>query len=207
MFRSQSLDEFLTELSSRNPTPGGGTAAGYAAAMGTALVEMVANVVGARDEEERHRLGPFVESCDEFRTEFLAMMDEDSRSFETYMAALHLPKSTDEEKTARRKAMQGALESSTRAPLRLATRICDFADLFGAVLGEAPKDIASDLYVGASMLEAGYEGATANVYVNLAYLKEPFFIDETLSAIQQCRQRIRRLDSIKERVGELLGIS
>lgn len=207
MFKSQSLDEFLTELSSRNPTPGGGTAAGCAAAMGAALVEMVANVVGGRDEAERQRLSAFVTECEAFRAEFLAMMDKDSLAFEGYMAAVKLSRTTDEEKAVRRDAMQEALKSSTRSPLTLAIRVCDFADLLTETFASAPKDIASDLYVGAAMLEAAFAGAVANVYVNLAYLKDIVFREETRAAIQQCRQRVTGLSSFKDSIGRLLAIS
>jgi len=74
MFRDQSLDQFLAELSSRAPTPGGGSAAGLAAAMGVALVEMVAHVVGARDESEKARLDGFVAVCETTRGTFLELM-------------------------------------------------------------------------------------------------------------------------------------
>jgi methenyltetrahydrofolate cyclohydrolase len=207
MFKSQSLDEFLTELSSRNPTPGGGTAAGLAAAMGTALFEMVANVVGGRDEAEKQRLSAFVAECEAFRTEFLVMMDSDSLAFEGYMTATKLPKTTDEEKAVRRDAMQNALKSSTKSPLVLAVRICDLVDVLSATFASAPKDIASDLYVGAAMLEAGFSGAVANVYVNLAYLKDAVFQQETRATLQQCQQRVVGLSSFKDSIGHLLAIS
>jgi methenyltetrahydrofolate cyclohydrolase len=207
MFKSKSLDGFLTELSSRNPTPGGGTAAGLAAAMGVALVEMVANVVGARDEAEKNRLVSFVESCEAARVEFVGIMDQDSEAFEGYMTALKFPKTTDDEKLARRAAMQDALKGSTRVPLALAVQVCDFAELLVATFCDAPKDIASDLYVGAAMLEAAYAGAIANVYVNLAYLRDPVFKDETRMTVQQCQTRVAVLGSFKESIGRLLAIA
>jgi len=207
MFKSKSLDGFLTELSSRNPTPGGGTAAGLAAAMGVALVEMVANVVGARDEAEKNRLVSFVESCEAARVEFVGIMDQDSEAFEGYMTALKLPKTTDDEKLARRAAMHDALKGSTRVPLALAVQVCDFAELLVATFCDAPKDIASDLYVGAAMLEAAYAGAIANVYVNLAYLRDPVFKDETRMTVQQCQTRVAVLGSFKESIGRLLAIA
>ena len=207
MFKSQSIDGFLTELSSRNPTPGGGTAAGLAAAMGTALVEMVANVVGPRVETEKDRLAPFVESCEASRMEFVSLMDQDSEAFDGYMAAVRLPKTTDGEKAVRREAMQKALKGSTRVPLALAVRVCEFAELLAATFSDAPKDIASDLYVGAAMLQAAYAGAIANVYVNLAYLRDPVFKDETRLAVQQCQTRVAVLGSFKDSIGRLLAIA
>lgn len=206
MFKSQSLDGFLTELSSRNPTPGGGTAAGLAAAMGVALVEMVAHVVGGHDDAERLRLAPFIDHCDTARAEFVAMMDKDSAAFEAYMAAVQLPKTTLSEKTDRRAAMQEALKGSTQAPLALATRICDFTELLTTTFSDAPKSIASDLYVGAAMLEAAFSGAIANVYVNLAYLKDVTFVSEAHAAVQQCQQRIGVLGIFKASIGHLLDI-
>jgi formiminotetrahydrofolate cyclodeaminase len=207
MFKSQSLDGFLTELSSRNPTPGGGTAAGLAAAMGVALVEMVANVVGSRDEAEKTRLAPLVERCEASRLQFVTMMDQDSGAFDGYMAAMKYPKTTDEERLVRRTAMQDALKGSTRIPLLLAVRVCDFAELLAMAFRDAPKDIASDLYVGAAMLQAAYAGAIANVYVNLAYLRDPVFQDETRMTLQQCQARVAVLGSFKDSIGRLLAIA
>lgn len=206
MFKSQSLDEFLAELSSHNPTPGGGTAAGLAAAMGVALAEMVANVVGKRNELEKVRLSPFVKHCEASRGEFIAMMDQDSAAFEGYMTALKLPKITDDEKLVRHAAMQEALKCSTNVPLALAARICDFSELLVMTFRDAPKDIASDLYVGAAMLEAAYAGAVANVYVNLAYLRDPVLKDEMRVTVQQCQTRVAVLSSFKGSIGRLLAI-
>lgn len=206
MFRNQTLDEFLTELSSRNPTPGGGSASGLAAAMGIALVEMVANVVGARDEAEKTRLESFVSACDASREEFTSMMDRDSAAFEGYMTAVKLPKATEEEKSIRRAAMQEALKQSTEVPLGLARRVCEFAQLLSATFQGAPKDIASDLYVGASMLEAALEGGIANVYVNLAYLRDPDYKNQIQVAIRQCETGRTVLDLFKHSIGSLLAI-
>jgi formiminotetrahydrofolate cyclodeaminase len=134
------------------------------------------------------------------------MMDDDSLAFEGYMAATRLPKTTEDEKTSRRDAMQEALKSSTTSPLKLAVRICDLVDLLSATFSTAPKSIASDLYVGAAMLEAGFAGAVANVYVNLAYLKDVAFQEETRATIQRCRQRVADLSSFKDSIGRLLAI-
>jgi formiminotetrahydrofolate cyclodeaminase len=207
MYKNQSLDEFLTELSSRSPTPGGGSSAGLAAAMGVALVEMVARVVSERDEAEKVRLASFISECDANRREFLAMMDQDSASFEGYMSALKLPKDTDGEKVARRMAMQEALKGSTAVPLALAQRVCTFSELLALTFSDAPKDIASDLYVGAAMLEAALDGGIANVYVNLAYLRDAEFKDRTRMAIQQCQRRTAVLSSFKQSIGHLLAIA
>jgi len=206
MFKNQSLDEFLTQLSSRNPTPGGGTASGLAAAMGVALVEMVANVVGARDEAEKARLASFVLACERAREEFATMMDQDSAAFNEYMSAVKLPRETDEEKSVRRAAMQAALQASTSVPLSLAQHVCVFAELLTATFVDAPKDIASDLYVGASMLEAALEGGIANVYVNLAYLRDVDFKDRVRAAVQQCETCRAVLASFRQSIGRLLGI-
>jgi formiminotetrahydrofolate cyclodeaminase len=175
--------------------------------MGVALVEMVANVVGARDEAEKSRLRPFVEGCEASRAEFTAMMDQDSEAFEGYMTAMKLAKTTDDERLSRRAAMQDALKGSTRVPLALAVRVCDFAELLVVTFCDAPKDIASDLYVGAAMLEAAHAGAIANVYVNLAYLRDPVFKDETRVTVQQCQTRVAVLGSFKDSIGRLLAIA
>ena len=206
MFRDQSLDQFLAELSSRAPTPGGGSAAGLAAAMGVALVEMVANVVGARDESEKARLDGFVAVCETTRATFLELMERDSSAFQQYMAAMKLAKETDEEKALRRSAMQTALKGSAVVPMDLAEKVCEFAELSNATFSSAPKDIASDLYVGSAMLEAAYQGAIANVHVNLAYIKDPTFVGDVRARLDVLMHRIAVLASFKETIGRLLEI-
>jgi formiminotetrahydrofolate cyclodeaminase len=84
--------------------------------------------------------------------------------------------------------------------------VCDFAELLVATFCDAPKDIASDLYVGAAMLEAAYAGGIANVYVNLAYLRDTVFKDETRVTVQQCQTRVAVLGSFKDSIGRLLAI-
>lgn len=206
MYKSQSLEDFLAELSSRSPTPGGGTAAALAAAMGTSLVEMVANVVGSRDALEKERLAPFVSYCSTSRAEFLVMMDRDSAAFDGYMTAVRMLRTTDEEKAVRRTAMQLALERSTRAPLDLARGVCSFVEMMVTSFPNTPKDIASDLYVGASMLDAGFSGAIANVYVNLSYLGDRSFAENARLELGTYQERVRVLQTFKNDVGCLLSI-
>jgi formiminotetrahydrofolate cyclodeaminase len=56
------------------------------------------------------------------------------------------------------------------------------------------------------MLEAAYAGGIANVYVNLAYLRDPVFKDETRVTVQQCQTRVTVLGSFKDSIGRLLAI-
>ncbi len=97
----------------------------------------------------------------------LPMIDRDTRAFDGYMAALGLPQGTDEEKAARRGAMQDGLKGAVQVPLEV-MRTADRAwDAMVEMAEHGNLAARSDLEMGAKSLEAGIWGASRNVAVNL----------------------------------------
>ena len=89
----QPIGSWLDELGSGSPTPGGGAAAGVAAATGAALIAMVGHLTigkeGFKDLDDRMRA--MVETADAERRAFLSLADEDAEAFELVMASFRLP--------------------------------------------------------------------------------------------------------------------
>jgi glutamate formiminotransferase/formiminotetrahydrofolate cyclodeaminase len=118
------------------------------------------------------------------------------------MAAYRLPKSTDDEKAARKAAIAGAMRGATEAPL-------ETLKLAGAALeqGEVVARLgnpsaASDAGVGVGLLAAAAEGAAANVRVNLDGLADTAFRDEAAAAMEQL---LAQAAAHRARVGPALG--
>ena len=115
MITQSSVETFLDELASSNPTPGGGSAAAIMGAMGAALVSMVCNVtIGKKgyeavEAEMRAVLG----ESERVRRRLTAMVAEDIAAFDSLLAAYKLPKATEDEKARRAAAIQAGLR---RAP-------------------------------------------------------------------------------------------
>src|SRR3954469_22628021 len=104
----QSVTELLAALRSPAPTPGGGSAAALAGAMGASLVAMVAGLPKSRaaTEEDAQRLHAAGERCAALASELERLVDTDSAAYELVMAAYKRPKVTDEDKAARSAAIQ-----------------------------------------------------------------------------------------------------
>ena len=102
------------------------------------------------------------------RERLLALADEDTAAFDRLMAAFRLPKSTDEEKTARRAAIQDG-DRATPRPCRCRRRwpCARVLELVGTVAALGNPSASSDLLVAMALLRAAAEGAAANVRTNL----------------------------------------
>src|SRR5450631_4422829 len=103
MITQSSVEKFLDDLASGNPTPGGGSAAAVMGAMGAALVSMVCNVtLGKKGYEAVEAELQFVRhESDNLRARLTAMVADDVAAFEGLMAAYRLPKASEEDKARR----------------------------------------------------------------------------------------------------------
>ena len=114
----QTVEGFLGALASDAATPGGGTAAALAGAIGTSLVAMVARVtIGKKGfEQVQDRMEQIVAEADAARAEFLGLADLDAEAFDSVMQAYRLPKEADEDKRARSEAIQRAMTAAAEVP-------------------------------------------------------------------------------------------
>ena len=119
---AKTIEGFLDVLGSDAPTPGGGAVAGIAGATGTALIAMVAALtVGKKGFEGLdRRMRELIAETDKARAEFLDLADRDAHAFDGVMAAFKMPKETNEQKTARSKAIQAGYEQAAAVPMETA---------------------------------------------------------------------------------------
>jgi formiminotetrahydrofolate cyclodeaminase len=173
-FADLSVSDFLNELSSSSPTPGGGTASAIAGAIGASLLLMVASLDKTKSgsEEERLLLADARQALAPLRAKLTDLADADSESFDQVMAAYRLPKGTDDEKAARAAVIQRALWRATEVPLDT-LRACTDAIEYGPVVARCGNPTAaSDVGVGVRLLEAAAGGAEANVRTNLKSIRD-----------------------------------
>jgi formiminotetrahydrofolate cyclodeaminase len=163
------VGEFLDLLGSREPTPGGGSASALAGALAAALLAMVARL----SERERGRIAvSAVGRAEDLRIELAGLVDEDAAAFEGVMEAYRLPKSSEEEKGARREAVEQALIKAAAVPLEVARRCVDVLREAQALTAAANPNAISDLGVSAALAEAGVVGAAMNVAINARGIRD-----------------------------------
>ncbi|MCX5789014.1 MAG: glutamate formimidoyltransferase [Elusimicrobia bacterium] len=158
-------------LASTDPTPGGGSAACAAGAMGCGLGEMAAGIsLGSKklDLSRKPALEALRSRFGGARSRLVELAGEDAASFDRVMAAMKLPK----EDPARPAAIQKALEGAAQVPLetaRLAAKA--FADAREAAPLCTPH-VASDAACAAHLLTAAVRCAVENVRINTSALKD-----------------------------------
>ncbi|MCD5408979.1 cyclodeaminase/cyclohydrolase family protein [Candidatus Bipolaricaulota bacterium] len=172
--RAKQLAEFLSELSSSSPTPGGGAAAALAGAMAAALAGMVAELAARRGDEVSHTIA----KAGELREELLSLAQRDVEAYDRVAAALRLPKGTPEEAEARRVALQAALRGAAEVPLSTAKLTREVLTLAREFVPHCPKSARSDLASAGALALAAVEAALCNVDANCLGIKDPGFLEE-----------------------------
>lgn len=179
MLTDRSVSSLLDAFSSADPTPGGGSAAALVGATGASLLAMVAGMPKSRTNaaEERTALDQAHRELLTVRHALVELIDRDSAAYDLVMAAFRKPKSTDDEKAARRAAVQDATRVATEVPLET-IQVCVAAMRAGrAAAAHGNPSAASDVKVGYRLLMAAAESAGDNVDINLGGLA-----DEALQA-------------------------
>ncbi len=176
-----SVAQLVEALANPTPTPGGGTAAAIAGAMGTAVLAMVAGLAKSKHntDDEKAALATARTTLLPVMSHLTQLADADAKSFDGVMAAYRLPKNSDAEKSARTQAIQAALQGATTVPLDT-LRTCAGALAHARVVAEhGNASAASDAGVAIGLLRAAAAGAHANVAVNLEGIKDEAFTTTT----------------------------
>lgn len=121
---------------------------------------------------EREALDAAVSTLNELRRRLAELVDEDTRAYDLVTAAYKRPKATDEEKAARKTAIQSALRAATDAPLQTMRACAEVIRLGRTIQEHSNPNAASDLFVGLEMAKAGLRGAEKNVAINLDSLTD-----------------------------------
>ncbi len=187
--------DFINELASKAPTPGGGGASAYCGALATALASMVGNLTvgkktyAAVEDEVKEALA----QLEEQRNKFVELIDKDAQAFEPLSRAYRLPRATSEELAHKNKVMQQALVGATEVPLEI-MEICAQVITTSKFLAHNGSRLAlSDVGVAVLFAKAALKGASLNVYANAS----------SMANEAQARSYIQQADCLIEEYGAL----
>lgn len=211
MLHLKTVTEFVNELASNSPAPGGGSVAALSASIGAALSSMVFNLtVGKKayreyDYENREKVDSALKESNFLKDEFIDLMNKDTEEFLVLMQAFKLPKETEEEKKIRQEEIQKGYIRALEIPLKVAEKAFDVYKHIKVACELGNKNAVSDAGVSALMIQAAIESAVLNVKINLSSIKDDSLKVEVL---EKCSKlvtdgRIMR-DEILEKVNEAL---
>lgn len=165
---------FAYETASESPAPGGGSISAYMGALGAALGTMVANLSSHKPgwDERWKEFSGWADKGQASLRELLALVDEDTAAFNRIMAALGMPKGSEEEKKARAEALESATLYATEVPLKTMRAASGIYGLLTAMASEGNPNSVSDAGVGALAATAAVRGAQLNVRINAAGLAD-----------------------------------
>lgn len=171
------IEEFAKVTASDAPAPGGGSVAAAAGSLAAALAEMVANLTIGKEKyaEAENEMRELAEKGQAIREKLIADIQRDSSSFNLYMAALRMPKDTEEEKAARREAMQRGLKEAAVVPLSVAETAAEIFPLAEAAVARGNANAVTDGLVSAMMARTAVLSALLNVKINLNSIKDEAF--------------------------------
>jgi formiminotetrahydrofolate cyclodeaminase len=177
-FRTPGVGAFLDALGSAAPTPGGGTGAAVAGAMGAALVGMLARLTVGRKRYADHEklMEAVAEQAAQEQGRLMDLAAQDAEAYDGVGRAMKLPRATDEEKEARREALQAALRGACDVPLQVMERCLEVLALAKTAVLHGNVNAVSDGAAGAELARAAMRVASYNVRINLASLKDESYV-------------------------------
>jgi formiminotetrahydrofolate cyclodeaminase len=185
--------QFSERLASKQPTPGGGSAAALAGALGAGLVSMVCNFTVGREKyaEVEEEMQGVLGRSEELRRELEQAVEDDVAAYGSYSEAQRMPRESQDEQRAREAALDAALRASTVVPLEVAERCAELLELAVRAAELGNRFLISDAAVGAELASAARSSAELNARLNLGGTADEEFV----------RGVRERLDAVAERVG------
>lgn len=207
MLIDKKVSNFLNELASNSPTPGGGSVAALAGALGAALISMVGNLtVGKKKYEDvEEEIKRILSSSEKLRYELSQLIEDDVKVFNNFMSTYKMPKETEEEKKVRAEKIQESLIEAAKVPLKVAYKCLDILSLSKEVAEKGNINVVSDAGVAALMAEAALESAILNVKINLKMIRDEKVRTELSYSIQEILskekgQKEKVLEIVEEKI-------
>lgn len=183
------VDQFVDDVSSKKPAPGGGSVSAVGGAFAAALGAMVANLSIGKEkyQEAEFELIEALNSLEAIKMRLKGYVDEDTNAFNTLMKAFRIPKDDEE---YRKKKIQDASKYATQIPLDVALDSFEALAHIKVVAEKGNKNAITDAGVAALFAEAAVRGALLNVKINLLSIKDDAFKELVSSKMQQLETNV-----------------
>ena len=204
---SYKIDDYLKEVASKAPIPGGGGARAVAGALSAALSSMVCNLtVGKKSymavEDDVKKI---LESMNSHIDSFLKLADKDAEVFYPLSQAYGFKPKDEKEKSEHEKNMEKLLLDAAMIPLEVMKEARGMLDDIKFLAKNGSKLAISDAGVAVSLLRSAVSGAMMNVVINLKYMKDKKLAGELLDeASELLENTMEKADTVYREVLEVL---
>jgi formiminotetrahydrofolate cyclodeaminase len=195
------VSQFLDDLKSDAPTPGGGAVAGLMGALSAALAHMVTSLtVGKKAYAEvNDEFAALQAPLQEAIAEFGRLAQADMEVFDAVMGAWRLPRGTDDEKAARRKAIHETTVAAAAVPMDCVRAAGSLLPMIRRTAEAGNAHAVSDAGIAALLAGAGARAAAFNVRINAAALPEAEgsqIVDELETELSKTETEARAIEEL-----------
>ncbi|QMS84801.1 cyclodeaminase/cyclohydrolase family protein [Candidatus Xianfuyuplasma coldseepsis] len=177
------IEDFINQVDSSSPAPGGGSVSALSATMGVALLRMVGHITIGRkafnkySEDQQQAFIDAWNKLDDIKQDLIPLIDEDTDAFNQIMTAFKLPKTTEDEIKYRQQAIQGATIYAIDVPLRVANLCMKALRTIEPIKAYGNRNAISDVEVAELQLQAACHGALKNVSINITSLSNQKLVE------------------------------
>ena len=204
MYVRESVEKYIQDLGAKLPAPGGGSAAAFSCALGTALLEMVANFTVGKEasDEDKERLSQILPRIKQAKAEAQKYIDEDVTVYGKVREAYKTPK--DDPK--RKEKIQDATKEACKVAIETA-KICQRAVSLGRTLVEiGNKNLITDVVIGALLIKAGFDSSLWNADINFNCIEDKDFVFDAKTTLEPAKNEINaKVRKIEEKTRKILG--
>ncbi|MCL4346269.1 MAG: cyclodeaminase/cyclohydrolase family protein [Candidatus Thermoplasmatota archaeon] len=173
------LNRFIVDLASDSPAPGGGAASAVTGIVAVSLCSMVSGLSMKKKgyEEKKREFESILAECTDIRNELSDLAELDTAAFNGIMESRRLPRSTEEEKKRRDKAIANATKSAISSPWRIAATCRRVAAISLRLLDMGLPGAITDAGASLNMAVSAIESSLLNVSINLKYMNDKEYVE------------------------------
>lgn len=175
-------------LDTNDVTVGGGSASALSGAVACGLIGMVCKLSIKKDYGyPPEKQLEFAAELEKLRDELLKGVVKDANAFGVIRDAMKMPKTTDEEKSIRRKAMSEAGVIGATAPMENARLCKKVYEIVKKLEGKTNPNCESDIVIGKNLAKVATNGCVMNIEANLPLVKDEEKLAEFKKNIQELK--------------------
>lgn len=189
------LNEFIEEVASDSPAPGGGSVSALAGALSAALIAMVCKITMRKTEssELKNEIGNAVDDIKNLIERLESLIDLDTEAYNKVLSACRLPKRTDDEKKLRNSAIQNAFSKAIEVPLETVELSAELLVRIKTLLEKIDPNVYSDIGTAAHLARSAAEGAILTAKINLKYLEDKNDANKIKMKLNEIKTKITSL--------------
>lgn len=182
-----SVLEFIRDLGSSAPAPGGGSVAAMNGAMAAALIEMVANLTigNAKYETVHEEMKGIQKQVSQIKEDFVHYINKDSTAFMELMGAFKLPKDTEEEKAYRKEEIQRTTKQAALVPYEIGKLAYSLLPVAETVIVRGNMNAITDGMIAVMNARAAVKNAFLNVKINLESIQDAEFVKQLADRMEE----------------------